>query len=213
MFTAARVRVVALWLADIVCVCVMWTVVVCGYWALGRGLNSLGVHTVIGGYEPMDYLDFWPVPIFFTFINILLANYHGNWMYPSAALSPIEEFRRLFWSSLLTHLGVIAFIGLRFQTTESIVSRVVVVMSGVGVALGAQSFRNWARTVLFRLGIGQIPVLLAGSGEVARRMAAVFREDAYCGFSVVGYFDGSRRLERKRRRRPQLQVASPSRRP
>ena len=207
MFTQGRVRVIVLGLADAICISTIWAVTVWGYWILGKVLQQAGISTPIGGYMPADYLSFWPVGAFFVAINALLGNYHGNWMYPSAPLSPIEEFRRLFWASLLTHLGVIAFLGLRFQTTESIVSRVVVVMSGVGVALGAQSFRNWARTVLFRLGIGQIPVLLAGSGEVARRMAAVFREDAYCGFSVVGYFDGSRRLGRKRRRREERDLA------
>lgn len=201
MLSPGRIRVLALALADAVCIFLVWAVVVSGYWVLGRGLGAMGIRTPIGGYVPADYLVFWPVAPLFALINALLDNYHGNWMYPSAALSPVEEFRRLFWASFLTHLGVIAFIGLRFQTTESIVSRVVVVASGIVVALGAQSFRNWMRMALFRLRIGQIPVVLAGSGEVARRMARMFRSDAYCGFQVVGYFDGTNRLGRKRRRR------------
>ena len=201
MLTAGRIRVIALALADVFCVISVWVVVVSGYWLLGRFLGELGVHTLIGGYAPKDYLSFYPVSLLFVLVNALLENYHGNWMYPSAPLSPVEGFRRLFGASVLTHLGVIAFIGLRYQTTESIVSRFVVAASGVLVALAAQSFRNWARAILFRLKWGQIPVVLAGAGETAVRIAAILDDDPYSGLDIVGYFNGTERLDRRRRRR------------
>lgn len=210
MFTAGRIRVIALWLADMTCVGSMWAFSVCGYWSLGRLLQSLGMHTSIGGYALVDYLAFWPVALLFVLVNALLDTYHGSWMYPSAPMPPVEEFRRLFISSILTHLGVIAFVGLRFQTTESIISRVVVVVSGVLVAFGAQSFRNWTRAILFHFRLGQIPVVLAGTGKVAMRMVMTLRDDPYSGLRIVGYFAGTQRLGRKKRRRewPDRDLAS-----
>ncbi|MCQ2389780.1 MAG: exopolysaccharide biosynthesis polyprenyl glycosylphosphotransferase [Kiritimatiellae bacterium] len=190
----------ALGFADITCISVMWTVVVFLYWALGQSLTYMGVRTAVGGYSPQDYFAFWPVAICFVVVNALFDNYHGNWMYPSAPLSPVEEFRRLFGASVLTHLGVIAFIGLRYQTTESIVSRFVVAASGILVAVSAQSFRNWIRAILFRLKWGQIPVVLAGAGDAAVSVATVLNDDPHCGLHIVGYFNGTERLGRRKRR-------------
>ena len=183
------------------CIFTIWAVVVCSYWVLGRALATLGISSSIGGYSPADYLIFWPIALVFVFANVLFGNYHGSWMYPSAPLPSVEEFRLLVHASLVTHLGIIAFLALRYQTTSAHISRVVVAASGVLVALGAQSFRNWMRAILFRLKVGQIPVLLAGSSQVACRVAAALRDDAYSGFKVVGYFAGAERIGRKRRER------------
>ena len=198
MLTQGRVRVIVLAIADMACVCTLWAACVWGYWFAGRLLLAHGVRTGIGGYSPAQYLDFWPVAALFVGVNALFSTYHGNWMYPSAPLPPVEEFRRLFGASVLTHIVVIAFLGFAFQTTQG-VSRAVIAFSGLLVAFGAQSFRNWARFLLKRVGAGQTPVLLAGSGEVARRIVATLQGDAYSGFRVVGYFDGAVRQGRRAR--------------
>ncbi len=200
MFTQGRVRVIALWVADIICVCSVWSAVVLGYWLLGRVLGILGFQTSVGRYLLVDYLVFWPVPVLFTSVNSLFDLYHGNWMYPSAPLSPVEEMRRLIGSSFLTHIGVLAFLAFAYQTTEGY-SRVVMAVSGCVVAVASQSFRNWVRWILYRLNIGQIPVLLAGGGKVAESVALMLSENAYLGMRIVGYFEGLDRLGRKRRRR------------
>ena len=187
MLTGGRVRVLALGAADALCVCVCWAFSVCGYKLLGFCLKACGVASAIGGYDLSLYLSFWPVPLFFCVFNALLGTYQGNWMYPSAPLAPVEEMRRLFGSSLLTHAGVIAYLGFAYQTLDGY-SRVVVAVSGLLVAVGAQSFRNWARRLLAARGWGQIPVVLAGSGETARRVAETLKGDAYSGFRVVGCF-------------------------
>lgn len=189
MFTQGRIRVLALCVADIACVLLTWALMVYGYWALGKWLTFMGVATSIGRYSPSLYLAFWPVPLVFIFINSSFSLYHGNWMYPAAPLSPVEEMRRLFCSSLLTHIGVIAVLAFAYQTTEGF-SRVVIAFSGLLTALGAQSFRNWMRYILFKTGIGQIPVFLAGGGEVAFHVTTMLGNDAYSGLNIVGYFDG-----------------------
>lgn len=203
MFTQGRIRVLALCVADIACVLLTWALMVYGYWALGKWLTFMGVATSIGRYSPSLYLAFWPVPLVFIFINSSFSLYHGNWMYPAAPLSPVEEMRRLFCSSLLTHIGVIAVLAFAYQTTEGF-SRVVIAFSGLLTALGAQSFRNWMRYILFKTGIGQIPVFLAGGGEVASHVTTMLGNDAYSGLNIVGYFDGVDKIrpnQKKRRKK------------
>ena len=177
MFTQGRIRVVALGLADVVCIALAWTLVVLAYWR------------VAGGYTPDLYLDFWPVAPMFVILNAMLGLYHGSWMYPAAPLPLVEEMRRLMLSALIVHLVVVTVLVMLFQTMQGY-SRVVVAISGLLTAVLAQSVRNWVRRALFCLHWGQIPVLLAGAGDVGRRVAAILRTDAYTGFRIVGYFNG-----------------------
>ena len=178
MFTQGRIRVVALGTADAASIAFSWAAAVLAYRAFG------------GRYDPAVYLAFWPVIPAFLVINAALGAYHGSWAYPAAPLPPVEEMRRLFLSSLIVHLAVVAFLAMLFQTTVGY-SRLAIAAAGVLTAVLAQSFRNWARRALFKLGIGQIPVFLAGAGEVGRRLAAILRTDAYTGFRIAGYFSGS----------------------
>ena len=202
MFTQGRIRVIALGIADMLCIVAVWAAAVCGYWALGGFLRAHGwPGCPWGGYELVDYVHFLPVAVVFVCVNAALNLYHGSWIYPSAPLSPVEEFRRLCISSLLTHAGVIAYIAFAYQTTDDRLSRAVCVYACVLTAIGAQSFRNWTRFVLKRLKLGQIPVVLAGGGEAAHSVAAILDDDSYSGIRIVGYFAGTDRIGRKRRRR------------
>lgn len=182
MFTQGRIRVVALALADAVCIAIAWASVVLAYWR------------VAGGYTPNLYLDFWPVAPMFVVLNAMLGLYHGSWMYPAAPLPPVEEMRRLMLSALIVHLAVVTVLVMLFQTMQGY-SRVVVAISGIITAVLAQSVRNWARRALFSLQSGQIPVLLAGAGDVGRRVASILKTDAYAGFRIVGYFNGVREAD------------------
>ena len=202
MFTQGRIRVIALAIADILCIVATWSVVVFAYWGLGAVLRAHGWPTCPwGGYSPAEYLRFLPVTLVFAGVNAALDLYHGNWMYPSAPLGPIEEFRRLCVSSFLTHAGVIAYIAFAYQTTDASISRVVCVYTCLLTAASVQSFRNWMRCVLRMLNFGQIPAVLAGSGLTAHRIVAELEGDPYSGIRIVGYFAGTERIGRKRRRR------------
>ena len=202
MFTQGRIRVIALAVADALCIAFAWVAMLVCYRALGDVLRAYGWPACPwGGYELAEYVRFLPVALVFVFSNAALGLYHGDWMYPSASLSPVEEFRRLCLSSLLTHAGVISYIALAYQTTDSHISRAVCVYSCLLTAAAAQSFRNWMRYALCRLKIGQIPVMLAGGGETAHQLAAVLDGNPYAGIRIVGYFAGTERLGRKRRRR------------
>ena len=175
----AYVRVLALGAADVVCISAAWAGAVLAYWAFGAS------------YDPSWYLGFWPIVPAFVVLNAVFGLYHGSCLYPGAPLSPVEEMRKLFLSSMVTHLVAVTVLVMLFQTTRGY-SRVAIAIAGVIAAIAAQPFRNLTRRALYFLGVGQIPVVLAGSGDVARRVAAIVADDPHFGFDVVGYFSGTR---------------------
>ena len=174
--TPGRFRVLALMLADSACLFAVWAVLVFGYKAVG-----------LGDYHAHFYWHLWPVLLIFVGVNAICRLYHGNWMYPAMPLSPVEEFRRLFASSVFTHLLLMSFLG--FARHNADYSRFIIGASGVLAGFFAQSFRNLVRHALFKLHICQIPVALAGSGETARRVEAILGNSAYIGFDIVLRFD------------------------
>ena len=176
--TQARLRVLLLMAADAVCFAAVWAFTVWAYRATGLGHYKFGAEF---------YLQLWPVALAFLALNALFRLYHGRVFYPAAPVSPVEELRRLVGSSAITHLGVIAYLALAYQSTEHY-SRAVIVLSGVFTAIFAQPVRDLVRLMAFRLGVAQIPVVLAGAGDVARRVADALAADAYTGFRVVRTF-------------------------
>ena len=174
--TPGRFRVLALMFADAACLFSVWVLFVYGYKATG-----------LGDYDVSFYWRLWPIIPLFVGVNAICRLYHGNWMYPAMPLSPVEELRRLFASSVFTHLLLMAFLGFARHNTDY--SRFIIVASGVATGFLAQLFRDVVRQALFRLHVCQIPVALAGSGETARRIESILGDSAYIGFDVVLRFD------------------------
>ena len=171
-----RLRVIALMLSDAFCLTVVWVALVYSYKAFG-----------FGSYHAHHYWNLWPIALIFVCVNAATRLYHGSWMYPAMPLSPVEEFRRLFASSLFSHLFVMAFLGFARHNLEY--SRFIIGVSGVIVGLFVQSFRNIVRYVMFKLRICQIPVALAGSGSTANHVASILSNDPYTGLNIVLRFD------------------------
>ena len=174
----SRVRVLALMAADALCMVAVWAFVVWAYRAVGLGYYKFGAEF---------YLRLWPAAFVFIACNALFRLDHGNVLYPAAPVSPVEELRRLVCSAALTHVGVLAYLALAYQTTEHY-SRAVIVLSGLGVAALAQSVRDLMRIALRRLDVAQIPVALVGAPAATARLAAALAHDAYTGFRVVRAF-------------------------
>ena len=172
-------RVLALVLADAVCVFGVWALSVWGYRALGLGHYKYGAEF---------YLQLWPVVPAFILLNSLFRLYHGSGLHPATPVDPVEELRRLVGSATISHLGVIAALALAYQSTEHY-SRAVILISGVLVAMLAQPFRTAVRAVIKRLDVGQIPVELVGEGETVRRVGDALAHDAYTGFRVTAEAD------------------------
>lgn len=175
-FAGSFVRVASLVCADLLCICSVWVAVVYGYKMLGFGL-----------YMPENYLVFWPVAVVFVLFNVIFRLYHGNCFYPSMPLGEVEEFRRLVVSAVITHLLAMAYLG--FSRQVEIVSRVVLIVSGVGVAFLSQPVRNVFRVVLWRLGVGRLRAFLVGSGPLAQQIADSCAASPFLGYRIVGSFD------------------------
>ena len=171
-----RVRVASLVITDMLCVFFAWAATVVAYWCLG-----------FGDYDPAEYVRFWPVALLFVVFNMLVRLYHGNVVYPSLPLGPVEEFRRLVASSVTVHLIVMAFLGFSRQQEE--VSRFVLIASGLLLAGLSQPFRDVARWAMKRFGIGSIPCFIVGSGDLARQIVQECENSAFLGCRVVGSFD------------------------
>ena len=173
-----RARVLALMIADTVCMSAVWAFDVWFYWAIGVGRYRYG-------WE--HYMQLWPALLAFVALNATFRLYQGNLLYPAAPVSPVEEMRRLMASAVLVHIGIIAYIALTRQTLKE-TSRVVTVFSGVFTAVLAQPFRDFARWVMFHFRSMRIPVSVVGAESSARRLAAAINGDAYSGFRVDRIF-------------------------
>ena len=168
-------RVLALMAVDAACLVFVWSFSVWAYRALGPGHYKYGAEF---------YLRLWPIIFVYIALNAMFRLYHGSVLHPAAPVSPPEELRRLVGSSVLTHLGLIAYLALAYQTTEDY-SRAVIVISGVVSAVLAQPARDLARWIAFRFDALRIPVILAGEGELVSRLGRSLSLDPYLGFRVV----------------------------
>ncbi len=172
---AGRLRVVALIVADVLCIVGVWAFVVFAYYLTGFGL-----------YSPSAYLHAWLVVVLFVAINAVSRLYHGRGSYPGMPLGPVEEFRRLVLSALLTHLLVMAVLGFSREVEQ--ISRFVLVVSAFLTAVSAQTVRDMMRRLLKRFDIGQIPAFVVGEGETAACLATQLEASAYFGFRIVRRF-------------------------
>lgn len=185
-----RLRVLMLLLADIACLYAVWAATVMGYLVIGLAKYE---------YGPQFYLRLWPLGICFVLLNALFRLYQGNALYPAAPVSPVEEMRRIFASSFLTHIGLIAFVAFARTTTEHY-SRVVIAVSGVLVAVLTPIVRDLLRRAMMRFDCFRIPVALVGGGQLCERVRMVIDTDAHIGFRVtlVGDADAEGLLARAR---------------
>ena len=164
-------RITFLAASDVLCLFVIWAVLVWGCHLLGFGF-----------YKPAIYWRLWPIiPIFIGF-NAICRLYHGNCFYPAMPLSPIEEFRRLFAVSVFSHLLLMSFLGFMRHNLEY--SRLLIGFSGVLTGLFAQSLRNLTRLLMFKFNVFQIPVMLVGDGEVAKRVEKTLGCNPHVGFDI-----------------------------
>ena len=183
MAAAARIlggplRVVSLLATDLLCIYGVWA-------ALVWGLHELGITQYRYGWE--FYLRLWPIGPTFVAINALFRLYHGRLLCPAAPLSPVEELRRLVGSAFITHVGALAVIVMLLQTSKEY-SRLLFFLSGAVTAILAQPLRDLTRALLFKLGVGQIPVVLIGSGSTAERAVTALSGNRYVGFRIVRRF-------------------------
>ena len=172
-----RLRVLALMGADALCLLAVWSITVLGYDAF----------VGISGYTPAHYLNLWPFVPCCLALNATLRLYHGNALYPSLPLDPVEELRRLCLSSIAAHLLLMSVLGFSRQNTEY--SRIVILCAGSFCAVLAQPVRDLVRRALHHVSAFRIPVALAGDGATAQRVDASIATNPSLGLRVVHRFD------------------------
>ena len=171
LHNSGRLRVVVLAATDAFCLFAVAGILIYGYHLLG-----------FGQYKMAIYWRLWPIfPLFIGF-NAICRLYHGNWMYPAMPVSPVEEFRHLFAISIFSHLLLMSFLAFTRHNLEY--SRFIIAMSGVMTGFLVQSFRNLIRFVLFKFRLCQIPVVLVGDGDVAKRVEKILTNNTHIGFAI-----------------------------
>ena len=168
---SGRCRVAALAMTDALGLLIVGGFLVFVYWLLGFAHYKLSI-----------YWRLWPIFPLYVFLNSVCRLYHGNWLYPAMPLSPVEEFRRLFACSVFSHLILMSFLGFTRHNLEY--SRLIIALSGVLTGLFSQPFRNLVRLLMFKAGIFQIPVILAGDGNSAKRVESVLGCNPYIGLTI-----------------------------
>lgn len=171
-----RLRILFLMLADVLCLACAWAAAFAGCRWFGAGACTFSTYAMC-----------WPVVVLFIASNTMARLYHGNPVYPSLPFDPVEEFRRLVVSSAVVHLAVLAFFG--FSSRREDVSPLVFGIACLLTMVFAQSFRNVVRRTLKRLGIGELPFFLVGSGALARQIARECSTSPFLGCRIVGSFD------------------------
>lgn len=176
LLSPGRLRVLALAVVDMLCL-------------LSVASLLLWIYKVSGfaHYKTAIYWRLWPILPFYVSLNAVVRLYHGNWMYPAMPLAPVEEFRRLFASSVFSHLFLMSVLAFTRHNLEY--SRLVIAISGLLTGLLSQSLRNLLRDALFKMKILQIPVVLVGDGEVADSVERILKNNSYIGFDIKQRFD------------------------
>lgn len=174
--TKARIRVLILMIADMLCMASVLAFVLWFYKAIG-----------IGEYHLSSYYAAWPMLPTYAIINIFFRLYHGNPFYPSMPLSPIEEFRRLVGSSLIVYMIAMAVLGFRHEA--NFVSRFVLIASALVNAVAAQPMRDIVRRLMRKLDFGRIPVVVVGPKMAAEDLVNRLRGNSIVGFDPV-LFEG-----------------------
>jgi len=180
-----RIRVLALWAADIACIGLVWSVCF-GLWS----------HFVPGDYPMSTYLLLLGLEVLvFSGLNLIGRLYQGRFSYPGMPVPEVEEFRRLILNMLASHLLAWALLAMdRINVSGVEVSRNMSISRGFSIvsALLAAGLipllRDLMRRLLARLNIGQIPYFLIGDGAAGVTAGAELEKNPYYGIRIVRRF-------------------------
>ena len=151
----------------------------------------LAVYQWLGGDYSLSILaDLWPLPVAVVICNIFARVYCGSFLYPGGGCSPIEELRRLTLSVLSGYILLFAYLSLTRSSEHY--TRMGLCISMLFSILLLPIFRYWTRLLLKKCGIGQIRVLIAGTGKTGQTVGMELKRDRFFGFKTMGYLDDGR---------------------
>lgn len=134
-----------------------------------------------GGISFYSFVTYWPyLPAFI--VIFLIYN-----LYPGTSLAPAEELRRITYSSLIVHTGIILsrFIYyLEFDTVSAAFS-----VSFVFSIMGLLAGRSVMRRFLSVTGLGGIPAVIYGAGYTGRAVVDRLLASKYAGYIPVLILD------------------------
>jgi hypothetical protein len=115
--------------------------------------------------------------------------YHGSIFYPGFTLSPQEEIRRIFYI-FLGFFSVYYF--LRLKQSSIVIGFSMTVLHWVGfflMILMVIMMRWLARTLMKKLGVGLLPVIIAGAGNRGQVVANILNKSKYFGLLPLIFVD------------------------
>lgn len=151
-------------------------------------LLSAWLYKFLGGdYLMIEYVRLWPMGLSLLLCNAFIRVYHGNFLYPGAALGQVEELRRLFFSVTLLYLLIFSYL---FVTRNvELYSRVVFITSWLGTLLFLPLSRWIVRSIMKAGGFGQIRALIAGAGLGGVSLVEELQKDRHIGIVPEAFID------------------------
>ena len=142
---------------------------------------SFWLNIIESGINFKSFVGYWPyLPAFI----VVFALYN---LYPAASLAPSEELRRITYSSLIVHTGIILshfIIELKFDTVSAAFA-----ISFIFSTIGLLMFRSIMRTFLSTSGLGGIPAVIYGAGDTGRAVVDRLLSNRNSGYVPVLILD------------------------
>jgi len=176
MNTNGRLRVVLLMATDFVIF-------------YGTFIVVAALYKYLGGkqYDMSLYWRLWPAGVGLVAVNAMIRLYQGNFFYPGAALSAVEELRRTFFSVSILYLILLTWL-FSFRA-GGLYSRLVVFIS-YGLLILLIPVGRWLiRSVMKHYGISNIRAILAGAGHSGEMMARELQRERQSGLLPIGFLD------------------------
>ena len=170
-----RLRVLFLILADFI---TFYSVVIAVAWIY----NQFG-----RTYEMKWYFYLWPAGLALIAFNSMIRLYQGNCFYPGAALSAVEELRRLFFSTTILYLVLLAYFFV-IRSVENY-SRFVLFASYFLVILMLPISRWIARSLMKHYRFSNIRALMVGAGHTGEIIVKELLRERQSGLIPVGFLD------------------------
>ncbi len=151
-------------------------------------LLSAWLYKFMGGNYPMiEYVRLWPMGLILLLCNAFIRIYHGNFLYPGAALGQVEELRRLFFSVTLLYLLMFSYL---FATRNvELYSRCVFMISWSGTLFFLPLSRWMLRSIMKNFGFGQIHALVAGAGVGGVSLVEELQKNRHIGIIPDAFID------------------------
>ena len=136
------------------------------------------------GINFKSFITYWPYLPAFSIVFILYD------LYPAASLAPAEELRRVHYSSLIVHTGIVLsrFIYyLKFDTVSAAFA-ISFACSTIGILIGRGLMRNF----LSATGLGGIPAVIYGAGFTGKAVVDKLLANKNSGYTPVLILDDDR---------------------